>query len=381
MGNGPSSAALHKDIFKQELEKINGIITDLVNKNEKSFNKKQYNIAIKEVCESYNMMLSSQLNKHLKVDLTALKDTIYLVPKNEKLAINDTYFSKQELCGMISKHYTKIMRLLLVIKHVYDIEHFGDNSLAGITLKNIRINQNIFEIRFCDISQKMFISPEVTDKVDFAALTGFKYFSDEMLSQEERNIFIRTMRNLLARKHLTKMGEHMMCGDDLLPAKDYDEILSNIKHLKVKCNPKVRDQLKHFAATQNENMHIFVAKSNPLFHESICTDKRQLLYDLSKKTKGTKKLLVLYEKVRDAYKTNIQGVLKITDELILPSAEGGYLLRDIDAAALENIELKLKRLIAKFYFQSLVNFYALLDYSKTLKPTIVDWKDRLDYTP
>lgn len=379
MGN-TKSVALHKDIFKTELKKLNDIINHVVSKNDQEFNLRRYNVAQREVCESYNMILSSQLKKHLKVELMALKDAIYIVPDVEKLELKDTFFTKQELCDMVAKHYNKILRLLVTIKYVYDLESNGDSSIAGITLLNIRKNGNIFEIRYCDSPQHFISGSLIPNKLDFNTLVGFKYYCSEMLNTTEKNIFMRNIRNLLNRTDLSKMAQHMNCGDGLLSQSDYRDILINTTAKNVKCNPITMKYMKTFSETKNEHEHMDVAKNNPLFHESICTDKRQLLIDLSIKDKHKQKqhrhLLKLYAHMKEDYNKNINEIYNLINQLV-KEENGGYVLKDIDAHTLDQIEMRVKRLIAKFYFQSLINFYNLLDFAKTITPTIVDWKDRL----
>lgn len=379
MGNKHSTGVIHTDIFKSELQSLNEIITGILNKEGTSFKNKSYDVSVKDVCESYNMVLQSSLKKRLKVDLKMLNDSIYLIPKNDVVSGQNNYINKSDLCHMISNHYNKILKLLLTIKYVYDLEHSGDDSLAGITLKNINFSKNILEVRYCDIAQKMYSTTGTTDYIDFSALSGFRFFCDELLtSSRERNMFLKNMRNLLARKPLKLMAQHMLCGDDLLSSQEYNVLLQNGNVRNIKCNQKLNDKYMSHITSHVEDMNMYVAKDNPLLHDTTCLDKRQLLIDCSVKTKEVQTLLDLHRQMKQSYNKNISNISKLITLLVDKQSNNEYSLKDITYQELNNIETKVKKIIASFYFQSLINFYTLLDYAKTLKTHDVGWKDKID---
>lgn len=378
MGN-KSSVALQKDVFKNELKMINSIINSLIDKDTTTFNNPSYKeVAVKDVCETYNIILESSLKKQLKIHLQALNDAIYIVPKNDIVTSRHTFAKKSDLCNMIANHYNRLLKLLVVIKQVYDVENNGDGSLAGITLKNIRINKNIFEIRYCDVPQKLVTLHDASDFIDFSALSGFRYFCEELLQNEvERNTFLKNMRDLLARKSLKSMSQHMLCGDALLSAQEYAIMLQSANVNTEKCDRKIFNEFKTYTTAKAETLHMFVAENNPLLHDSICRDKKQLIIDCSEKTKDIVRLLSMYTNMKASYTRNINQVLRLTHLIVQQEKDGTFILRDLTSKELDDIELQVKKLIVKFYFQSLINFYSLLDFAKTLQPTLSNWNDRL----
>lgn len=378
MGN-ITSTPVHKDIFKKELQGLNTLVTDLVTTDNLQFKKQKYKVAMKNICDSYNIVLESQLKKHLKVELKSLKDSIYLFPTRDAVHLKDgKTVTKDDLCKLIGSHYHRILKLLVLVKHVYDVEHHGNNSLAGIIMNNINMTPNIFEMHFCDVSQKMV---HKGNGIDFSMLTGFQFLCNDVMSKTEKTLFLKTMRNLFARKNIDALAEHMACGDSLLSAADYKEFLQYTSAKHVACKQSVANNMQQFAETKEENMYMFVAKNNPMLHDSelVCSDKRQLLIDISKKTKPIKELIKKYELLQDLYKKNIAEIVSSINKLVEKDLTGGYSLRDIDAKSLEDLEVNIKKLCVKFYIQTLVGYQSLLDFAKTLNPRIVNWKDRIQY--
>jgi hypothetical protein len=369
MGNNTST--LHKDIFKVELANVNTIVTGLINE-EGSFKDPKYNMVDK--CKSFQMVLESQLKKHLKVELTSLNESIYLIPQIDNVNVKGNYLKKEALCSMISSHYSQILKILLTVKQVYDVEHNGDNSLAGITLRNIRLNGNIFELHFCPMRQQDYKNAPGHDKINFVGLSGFQYFCDNILTDVERTTLVKIMRNLLDRKSKESMAKHMYCGDKLLTAKQYRDILK----LNITCNPKFEKAFDSFVNTNTENFLLDIAPENPVLHIDACPEKQQLLIDTSAKTKGHKMLLNMLKKMKNEYLANINNVLKIAMEVV-SLEKGQYVLKDIDSKSLVKITKLLKENISQFYIQSIINFHNLLDFAKTLNPTIVNWKDHIKY--
>jgi hypothetical protein len=367
------SSTINKDTHTKLLNQLNTIVNNLVNaKNE--FKTDAYNIGLADRCEKFQVVMESQLNKYLKIDLHELKDSIYLVPRSESVEKNGKYYRKPELCKIIATHYTDMLKIILTIKNVYDIEHSGDGSLARITLRNIAIKGKIFEMHYCNMTQYDYVNSRGGAKIiDFGGLKGFQYFCDNMLSDVERNTLIKIMRNLFARKKKNVIAEHMYCGDKLLSPKQYQHIM---KLPVPKCNPKLAKKFDDFVNTNSENMALTVEANNPILHKSTCPERLQIIIDMSPNKKEHKKLMNMYNDMNADYISNINNVLLIATKLI--NVVGGeHVLKDMNSKALDKVKHDLKQNISQFYMQSIVNFQNLLDYAKELNPSIVDLKDRL----
>jgi hypothetical protein len=129
-----------EDIFKRDYDSINEVINKILNSNDEYIDE-QYNFFKPDVCSKYTVALSSDLSKHLKIEVGKLSDTLHFIPNSEVVHFkNKRMFSKGELCEMVASHYVKIMFVISSIKQVFDIENNGRNSLMAIILSNIRVS-------------------------------------------------------------------------------------------------------------------------------------------------------------------------------------------------------------------------------------------------
>lgn len=379
MGNKHSviNALPTNSVFEKELNGLNQIITAIIN-DDNTFKSKNYNFKDKNACNGYSLLLESSLKRHLKVELKDLKDSIYLVPNKDIVNINEKYLSKDNLCDVIAKHYETILDLLVLIKSVYDIEHNGDNSLAGITIRNIQFRKGQFmEINYCDTAQKdRNMQSDRTKSLDFSELQGLKLFTEKILSTQEKNALMRNIKNIFGKKNLNSIAEIALCGDDLLSGDDYKILFEGISGDKIKCNKdkaKVFDDALH---SQDHDLFVTVVRENPILHTELCGSKQKLLIPLNQPTKEIKDLLAMFTRMKTDYVKNLNSIINIAKQLVETSDNGKtFVLKHIDNSTLETLRQQVKRNIAMFYLQSILNYHRLFNKAKTLPNSILNWED------
>lgn len=385
MGNAKSSPKRvdglpTKDVFAVELKELNKYVSGIVNEKNEFINN-QYDFKNGDRCGDYSMILESKLKSHLKVDLKNLKEAIYLVPKRDVVEIQDKFMTKEMLCKVISEHYKSILSLIQLVKQVYDVEHNGDNSLAGITLRNIRFHKNSFmEINYCDIAQKHTkrapAATERTDALDFSELNGFKFFVEQFLSKQERNALLRNLKNIFERRNLKKLGEVLVCGDELLAQADYESLFSGHIEPKTKCNVKVKKLFDEALQSSDHDLFVKVVKNNPILHTDLCASKQRLLVPINRDSKEIADLLKAYDDMKTSYLANLNSILKIVQQLIESTDKGmTFVLRHIDSTGLTKLQQDAKRLVAIFYMQSILNFKRLFEMAKRLPSSTLNWTE------
>lgn len=361
--------------FKEEFNNLNSVVSSIINEKN-TFKKPEYNTSLDNVCAKYTVVLESELKKHVKVELQDLKDSIYLIPHANHVYMPKTKESglqKSTLCSLISNHYTKILKIILLIKYVYDLEHNGDRSMAGMTIRNIRLEKNkIMEITYC-ITDQYFTGD---DKIDLRDLEGFSFFSENFLTGMQRERFFQNMKMLLERKKKEKTAEFLACGDTLIKGEEYKSFL---RQPKGKCNPVVNERFNAFikdkVVSGKTDYTVNVKPNNPVLHYKACAEKRIMLIDL--KVKSSKEVVALYEKMQNDYVKNIDLVLKCLLEIVEHKGDGHYVLKKVDTESLNVIQKKLVQYIAKFYFQSLSNFHALMDKAKEVPHFTLGENDKI----
>lgn len=382
MGNSKSKGTSTAEfkVFAKEQEDLNKIVSSIVNK-ENVFANKSYNVGDPEQCGKYTMVLESQLKKHLKIDLKNLKDSIYVLPSEDSVKLQDAYLKKEEICKLISAHYKTILQVLTTIKYVYDIEGFGVASLAGITLGNVRFDKNMFIMQYCAVAQKQTIDMKESDPDFSTSLRGFKYYCDYLLTPSEKNTLFKNMRLLLSNTNKTKMARYLFCGDSLMTGKEYEDIFKPLELNKkqAKCQPLVGKRFTDYVNTAEENSIFNIAAFNPVLSDAMCpgNDKKTIILDCSENKAEHKKLRTLHNKMKDDYIKSLNSVLGIAKKLVKDQegADAQFVLNNIDSKTLEAIIRELKRNVARFYIESIVNFHALFKYAKSLPSNIVDAAD------
>lgn len=340
MGNGFSG---HKDkhIFEKELAHLNAIIHNILTEDD-IFKNKDYNFLSQNICSHYQVVLESELSKHLKMDVKELGTALYLIPKN------NTRISKQQICDKIINHYIKILYILCLVKYVYNLEERGDLSIAGIIFRNIKITHDLMEIYFCGLPHKNYTDGS-SHKIDFGKLAGMKFFLEYFLTPEESRVFTGTLQAILARSTPSKV-QGAMCHDrDALKALEslYAE---KFKGKKLVCQKG--------AAGPALNMTVFVQKDNPILLADYCGAPMKIVLKLN--TVEGKKIYQHYLQMKKHFGTHLDNIKNIIDKIVDTKHE----LRDISKEKLNEIIADVKTCTKLFYLQSIVDFQNLLDMAK-----------------
>lgn len=363
MGNTKSSLATpDKHVFAKELSKLNTIVNAVI--SEKNvFKNRDYNFLSQDVCNEHYLLMENELNRHLKVNLEGLGESLYLIPKEE----GPHRVNKKEICQRISNHYIKILYVLCLIKYVYNIENDGDLSISGIVFRNIRVIDNIMEISFCNVPHKDY-SKNIKDayKLDFSKLEGLDFLANYFLDPDEGNAFVRLLRRVLARSpkknvedklcdyvnrtHLT--ADHMKALESMFEARYKDKLKCQQKPHKASQGPKTK-----------VNLTMYVEKDNPIFSRDHCYEMHKYVIQLN--TTAGKAVAVQYERMKSNYLKNIKEVEKLLDGFVMRQSDGSYTLKDISSKELDDTIKKVKEAIKIYYLQSIVDFQSLLDIGKS----------------
>lgn len=349
-----------KDVFANELEAINQVVNKVISPNDK-FIDAQYNFLHEDVCSNHTLLFERDLNKHLKIDLEGLSGSIYLVPKKDKIQQDNSEVTKQALCEKIAKHFTKILYILSLIKTVYDLEHGGDNSIAGIVQRNITVVDDIMEINYCSVPHKDY-NQATGGKINFGHLQGLQFFADHFLTPTEKYLFIDQLKGIFSRTQRYKV-ENIVCNDNIIDLNTYNDIyLDKYEGKKFVCDKKNKGDL---LKPKSVDLMFEVSNDNPVLHSQYCGSKRKVIIALKGREKSKKKVIELYKKMRTNYTTNINAVLEILNKILRKTGDK-YVLKDIDNDSLLAIIEQTKKTIIRFYVQSIVDFQSLLDFAKTI---------------
>lgn len=373
MGANQSLPNPTTNVFSKELHQLNTIINNVLTSDEKFVNT-NYNFLFEDVCRNYTILWEKELGKHLKVDLENLSGSIYLLPKKDLIVSHEdkVQISKQELCEKISKHYVKILYILTLIKHVFDLENGGDNSIAGIMKRNIKMVGNIMEINYCSIPQKDYDMTH-TDRIKFDSLQGFKMFVENFLTPIEKYAFLEQFKSVIARKPQHKIFE-AVCHDALIPLNVYESIFAEKLNRKIVCHKT--DEIASTNSRRRKrplDLMFEVAEDNPIFHTNYCMSRKKLVIPLNGSTPKIKELKHLHTRMQTNYEKNVQNVVEIFDN-VLDIKGDVYELKNISSHDLQGIIKELKSKIVVFYIQSLVDFHLLLDVAKDVDSVKVNQK-------
>lgn len=347
------------NVFEKELTMMNSIVNGIMNE-QNLFKNRDYNFLSQDVCSKHYMLAESELNRHLKVNLKGLGETLVLIPKDE-----DTKVQKREICQRISNHYMKILYILCLLKYVYNIEKHGDYSIAGIVFRNIRIiNQEIMEINFCNIPHKDY-SKQGQDvyKIDFSKLEGLKFLTEYFLDKQESSGFVRILRQILGRKAKGQVKnavcDYLNINKDTEYAKQLETVYFNRFKETLRCTPN-----QTVSSGSTPNLMMYVEKDNPVFSKDHCFEMHKLVIPLRTKEGG--QVIALYETMKSNYQANIKAVEKLLQSLVVKNKIGEYELKDLDKDELDGIISKVKKTIQLYYIQSILDYQNLLDLCKKI---------------
>jgi hypothetical protein len=351
----------NKNVFESELNKLDELISRIITSDDK-FIDPNYNFLFEEVCSKYTILWEKELNNHLKVDLQNLSGSLYLIPKKDIVNTNEKEgdISKQELCKKISKHYVKILYIFTLVKTVYDLEHSGDNSIAGIIQRNVRNVNNIMELHYCSIPHKDYdLKP--ADKINFEHLEGFKVFVEHFLTPVERYAFLEQFKAVFARKPRHKVLD-AICQDTLVPLDVYEKIYEKrFTEKKLHCK---KDTSVSKKSVDHLNLMFEVVADNPVLHTHYCYSHKKLIIPLDSNEPHVQKVNELYKEMHKHYVTNVDNILAILLRLVDRVSHDKYKLKNISNDQLLDIIKDVKKNVVTFYIQSIIDYQVLLDEAK-----------------
>lgn len=335
-------------IFKDELASLNNVVGGIIN-NDNLFKNPKYSTKMDDICDNYTVVLESALNKHIKIELESLKDSIYMIPVTghvEKASVDKT-IKKQNLCKLISDHYRKILEIILVIKYVYDLENNGSENLASLTLKCIQYENNIMKVSYCNSIQ----SNINVETLDFSTLKGFELFNNKMLSQRERSTLAYRLQNTLMGKELDP------CDDALFTPKDLKKI-----GIKKTCSKEQKlakiEKINQLVHSPEKNMKFVVGANNPVLNDFICAHQKHVFIDM--KSDKSKPVKVKYDILQKSYNNNLKQIVQCLLEMVEPDGNE-YKLRSINNEQLNVIKKKIKQTITQFYCETFFNFQEFIN--------------------
>lgn len=360
-----------KGVFGKELELLNNICYSIINKDTNKFNKNEYNMFMNELNNNHLLILEKNLNKHLKVDLENLNSSLYFVPKQQPNVIDfesdkgmfskeNKFIKKSEVASMIGNHYSSILNMVKTIANVYDIEGGGDYSIAGIVQRNIKLENDLLVVNYCNMSQFDYKDNKKVDKVNFSNLKGIKLLTG-MMTKDEANAFTKHLGLILSENSPNSKLEDSICKmNTQYKTNDFSKLYKTKKGISLDCSTK-----KHFSNTSELDFFLSVSKNNPILAANKCLDKKKVIINMKDKniSKQSKQLYKLYDTFQSNYKTNINNVFtNLYDVIDIKN----FIIKDISNSDLQNSMINLKQHLIKFYMNSLMDYKNLLNHAKKI---------------
>jgi virulence-associated protein VapD len=246
---------------------------------------------------------------------------------------------------------------------VYDLEGYGDNSLAGIVERNVRVNEtsNTMEISFCSIPHKDY-DTQHSDKIDFSNLEGMDIFVRHFLTPTEKYAFIEQLKQLFARKPRHKVVD-AICHDALVSIETYNEIYKTKYDTPITCG---QNDKKIPKKPRNLDLMFEIVADNPIMHSKYCFSRRKLIFLMDKKTPQVKKVVELYDRFHENYNKNVDGIIQVLNKIVEKNKQGSFTLKNITSEELQAIIKEVKQTVIIFYVQSIVDYQVLLDAAKDI---------------
>jgi hypothetical protein len=363
MGNSSSHPSVDlprlKQVFASELSTISHLVNNIITPDN-LFISDEYNLLGKEACSRFTFVLESSLKKHLKVQVRELNNALLLIPKQDRLAVGSRVVDKSEMCNVIATHYTKCLYLLCLVKYVYDLEHGGDHSIAGIVQRNVRLVGNLLEVNYCALPQKAY--NQLDKRIDFGKLQGLKFFVEHFLNPEEQGDLFEHFRLTFGKIDDERRVAQAICQSQILSQDDLKDIY-NIR-------PNCKNARKK--ASNSNEWRVFVAEGNPILSSDLCMSKKKLIIQLQN-NKQSKTIKAALDKLHSDYTVNLLETKKCLERLVYktdppPENPKGcrYALRNLSDSELDILTADLKRIITKLYLQPLVGYQRLLEIAKTM---------------
>jgi hypothetical protein len=274
----------------------------------------------------------------------------------------------------------RILYVLTLIKYVYDLEHHGDYSIAGIVFRNIQINDGIMSIAHCSVPQKDYSSASKDHKINFGTLEGMSFFVNYVMDTEEAKVFIDVLRAILSRsprgqvrKTVCKMlaskkvDAKMVKDIELAYKSRYgtDLVCSSISSATASASTSASASVSvsnsNSRAAKLPNLSMRVESNNPVFMKDYCYNVNEVIVKVD--GSQSKPIMNAFKLMQQNYKANVAGIERLMDKLVINS-RNGYELRDIGKPELDVVVDDVKTTIKLFYMQSIMDFQNLLDIAK-----------------
>ena len=328
------------DIFEKELTEINEVVNNLINENN-LFKNDEYNFFMKNKCKNITVINQNKLQKYKKYQLNQAENSYFIIPKDE---LNKT---KKDYCNKISMYFSRILKIIFCIKYIYDLENNGDRSIGGIIMRNIKQNDDLLSVSFCESRQHDV--REFQKGVNFSMLSGFDMFIKYILTEDEAKVFIKQMEvilNTYDKKRLNKW----VCKDLIVDTNTH----SRIHKTQFSCHSGGGQSFK-----TNEDIFIKVGEENPILSWNLCGFTKTHL------SKNYKQLNTSIKEMKANYKFNFKKVFELLNRLVyLDKTDNSYKLLNVTHEDLDDIENKLKRTVIIFFMQSIADYKNLLNTIK-----------------
>ena len=352
--NTDSTSSRKQNVFEKELEKLNSLVNSVITPDGR-FADKDYNFLDDTTCSKYTMVLESSLSKHLKIHLHDLASSIYFVPQdnyNVRLPSGDR-ITKSELCSVITSHYKRTLRMLTLIRNIYDFENGGKFSIAGIVYRNLDQVDGMYQVSYCGEQQEPLTDNE--SRVDLKKLKGLDMFVNNFLTESEAETFTRHLKQLFGNYNKRYIAKQI-CKDTIVSQKMYKEIYDDIR---IQCGGESSEST---TKRRTQKLLFNVAKDKPIISYDLCFDKKKYIVPHNKRIRE------LFNKFKIDYLKNLDYVYNIVHKLVVYDfKKGTYKLRDLSNEQITSIELELKRCIVMLFVQSMVNYLKILNHVKQIK--------------
>ncbi len=362
MGNAVSRA---QSKVQLELRKVNELVTGILTKDGQRFHNAAYNTTVGDCVANYEAFMIKDLDKQLKIKLQNHAEEIILVPKNKTpnpvLTANTT---KEDLCSVIAHHYSRILTMIQVIKHILNLEEEGRFSITGLCLSNIEIKGKIMDIHFCGSPHVNYVSnssQQAPETIDISQLYGLRLFAENLLDENERNVFSNHLASILnaqlddpATKRFdpSKARTKLLCSYPMLAQR----MRKTLKGKVDQC-PSARNSYPDLNAQLSKTANlkaVVIGADNPIFDMQFCYDQRVIKID------DATTLIPMYTEMWSHYLESIGRVQSILGQLVVKKAKAKYVLRDVTKIELDRIEQTLKEEIALLFFRSLLDYSLIL---------------------
>jgi hypothetical protein len=363
-------------VFKDDVAFLNDIVGDIMSNT-------QY-VKDDSKCEDYTLILEEELKKHLKVELVNLKQHVFFVKKTDNVRMhNGKQVNKQALCKSLARHYNKVLKLLKLVKNIYDIEHGGDYSIAGICLRNVIVLKDLMEIHFCGKEHmdgnKTKNADSNGDKnpnlIDFNKMHGMQLFLEEILTKGERNTFVHNIQFLLNREDTDFQTLAKCHGDELVGKNLYKSY--DIGSKDASCNHEQSKKMAFTIADTDKINSLRIAAGNPVFHADLCTEDNVMVIQTNVSDENMPMLLSLHKQMKSNYKKNIDDLKKILFNSMLDTVyddatkRSKYVLKNLTSRDISTLRKNVSQTIALLFYRSLMDYYALLEQAKKVPHLLV----------